>query len=260
MSTSSANPLLRLWRYLHRFTSPPVFERWARRLSPWFYGIALLLMVVGIYWALVKVPADYLQGESYRILFIHVPSAWMSMFVYVAMAVSAFFAVVWRTKLAEWMVISAAPIGAGFTAITLASGSIWGRPTWGVWWTWDARLTSELVLLFVYLGIMGLYAAFEDRRQGARAASFMTLVGLVNLPIIHYSVVWANTLHQGATIKLVGKSTMDESMIMPLVLMTIATKLWFVASWFARSRQTMLNAEIDKSWAQPFLASKEQQP
>jgi heme exporter protein C len=239
------NPVL---RWFHQLGSPPYFYRFAGRWIPWFYGAALLTMAWGVYGALFVVPPDYQQGDSYRILFIHVPSAWMSLFIYIAMAVNAFIALVWRIRLSELLAMSCAPIGAAFTLVTLLTGSLWGKPMWGTWWTWDARLTSELVLLFLYLGVMGLYAAIEDRRAAARAASFLALIGLVNIPIVHFSVVWWNTLHQGATIRLIGQSTIDPAMLPPLIAMTLGTKFWFVGSLLARTRMALLEMDQAKDW------------
>jgi heme exporter protein C len=205
-------------------------------------------------WAgLYEVPADYQQGDTFRIIFVHVPAAWMSLFIYAVMAVNAFIALVWRIKLSEQLAMNCAPIGAAFTAITLLTGAIWGKPMWGTWWTWDARLTSELVLLFLYLGVMGLYAAIEDRRAAARAASFLALIGFVNVPIVHFSVDWWNTLHQGATIRLFGKSSMDPSMVAPLIAMAFGTKLWFMASLLARTRVAIADAERSKDWVRRAL-------
>ena len=174
------NPLL-LW--FHRTGSPPNFERFAARWVPWCFAIALLLMLPGIYGALFVVPADYKQGDSFRILYIHVPAAWSAMFIFVAMAIQAFIALVWRIKACETLAVSCAPVGAAFAAITLITGSIWGRPTWGTWWEWDARLTSMLVMFFLYLGVIALHNAIEDRRTAARAACFLALIGVINVPI-----------------------------------------------------------------------------
>ncbi|MEP7098774.1 MAG: heme ABC transporter permease CcmC, partial [Dokdonella sp.] len=173
------NPLL-LW--FHKMGSPPTSYRVAGALIPWCYGIALVLGAVGLYGGLVLAPSDYQQGDAYRIIFIHVPCAWMGLFAYLFMAANAFIALVWRIKLSEILAMASAPVGAAFTFITLVTGSLWGKPMWGTWWTWDARLTSELVLLFLYLGVIGLYHAIEDRRQAARAAGFLALIGIVNLP------------------------------------------------------------------------------
>jgi heme exporter protein C len=244
------NPVM---RWLHWFGAPPNFHAFATRWAPWCFILALPLMVFGLWQGLFVVPADYQQGDSYRILFIHVPAAWMSLFIYGVMALNGFIALVWRIKLSEVLAMCCAPIGAGFTLVTLATGSIWGKPMWGTWWTWDARLTSELVLLFLYLGVMGLYSAIEDRRAAARAACFLALIGVVNVPIVHFSVEWWNSLHQGATIRLLGKSTMDASMVAPLIAMVLATKVWFVGSLLARTRAAMYELESGKDWVRRDL-------
>ena len=235
-----------LW--LHKLGSPPTFYRFAGALRPWMLALALILGGVAMYGGLVLAPPDYQQGDDYRIIFVHVPSAWMALFIYAVMAVSAFIALVWRIKLAEVVAMESAPIGAAFTLITLVTGSLWGIRMWGTWWTWDARLTSELVLLFLYLGVMGLYHAFEDRRQGARAAAFLALIGIINVPIVHFSVNWWNTLHQGSTVRLLGPSTMSGSMIWPLLTMMVATKCYYLASLFGRVRADLLALESGKEW------------
>lgn len=239
------NPLL-LW--FHKTGSPPTFHRIARALQPWFYWSALVIGAIGLWGGLVKAPADYQQSDAYRIIFIHVPAAWMGLFAYLFMAVNAFIALVWRIKLSEVLAMAAAPAGAAFTFITLVTGSLWGKPMWGTWWTWDARLTSELVLLFLFLGVMGLYHAIEDRRRAARAAGFLALVGVVNLPIVHFSVTWWNTLHQGPTVRLFGPSHIDPSMLWPLLLMALATHLWFFGTVLARARNGMLELDAGKAW------------
>lgn len=246
----------RFMRWVHYLGAPPNFHAFASRWAPWFHLAALPLMAWGIWQALFVVPADYQQGDSYRILFIHVPSAWMSLFIYGVMAVNGFIALVWRIKLSEVLAMSCASIGAAFTFVTLATGAIWGKPMWGTWWTWDARLTSELVLLFLYLGVMGLYAAIEDRRAAARAACFLALIGLVNVPIVHFSVEWWNSLHQGATIRLFGKSTIDPSMLPPLIALTFGTKLWFAGSLLARTRATMYELESTKDWVRRDMEAR----
>ncbi|MDC8011707.1 heme ABC transporter permease CcmC [Tahibacter soli] len=240
------NPLV-LW--FHKLGSPPYFYRFAGRLVPWFWAAALILGAIGLYGGLVLAPKDYQQGDAYRIIFIHVPSAWMSLFIYAFMAVNGFIALVWRIKLSETLAMAAAPVGAAFTFVCLATGAIWGKPMWGTWWTWDARLTSELVLLFLYLGVIGLYHAIEDRRQAARAAAFLALIGIVNLPIVHFSVKWWNTLHQGSTVKLFGPSLIDSRMLWPLLVMAIATKFVFAASLLSRARVDLLELESGKEWA-----------
>jgi heme exporter protein C len=245
------NPLL-LW--FHKLGSPPYFYRFAGRLLPWLGGLALLSGAIGLYGGLVIAPADYQQGDSFRILYIHAPCAWMSVFAYAFMAGNGFIALVWRIKLSETLAMAAAPVGAAFTFITLVTGSLWGKPMWGTWWTWDARLTSELVLLFLYLGVIGLYHAIEDTRQAARAAAFLALVGIVNLPIVHYSVVWWNTLHQGSTISMTGQSHITASMVWPLLVLALATHVYFFASLLARSRAMLLGLESGKEWVRAIAA------
>ncbi len=243
-------------RWLHRLSSPPTFYRFAGTLRPWAMGLAVALGIIGLYGGLVLAPADYQQGDAYRIIFIHVPSAWMSMFIYAVMGVSAFIALVWRIKLAEVVAMESAPIGAAFTFITLVTGSLWGKPMWGTWWTWDARLTSELVLLFLYLGVLGLYHAFEDRRQGARAAGFLAIIGVINVPIVHFSVNWWNTLHQGSTVNVFGQSKMAWDMLWPLLTMTLATKFYYLASLFRRARTDLLDMESGKDWVRRIAESE----
>ncbi len=243
-------------RWMHELSSPPVFYRFAGVMRPWFMGFALLLTAIGLYGGLVLAPPDYQQGDAFRIIYIHVPSAEMSLFVYGVMAIAGFIAVVWRIKLAESVAMQSAPIGAAFTFITLVTGSLWGEPTWGTWWTWDARLTSELVLLFLYLGVIGLFHAFEDRRQGARAASFLVLVGVVNLPIVHYSVQWWHTLHQGTTVRLFGPSSIEGDMLWPLLVMMLATKFYWAASLCGRVRTDLLSIDSGKHWVRD-LADRE---
>jgi heme exporter protein C len=246
-----------LW--LHKLSSPPTFYRFAGTLQPWAMTLALLLGAVALYGGLVLAPADYQQGDAFRIIYIHVPSAWMSMFIYAVMGVASFIALVWRIKLAEVVAMESAPIGAVFTFITLVTGSLWGRPMWGTWWTWDARLTSELVLLFLFLGVVGLYHAFEDRRQGARAAAFLAIIGMINVPIVHISVNWWNTLHQGSTVNVFGQSKMSWDMLWPLLTMMLATKLYYIASLFRRVRTDLLDLEGGKDWVRQIAESEADQ-
>jgi len=237
----------------HKLGSPLVFYRFSQTLIPWLWATTLVCLGIGLYQAIYVVPPDYQQGDSFRILYIHVPAAWQAMAGYLVMAILAAITLVWRIRTAEIMAMTAAPIGAAFTLICLVTGAIWGRPMWGTYWAWDARLTSMLVLLFIYLGIMGLYQAFEDRRQGARVASILILVGLINIPIIHFSVEWWTTLHQGSTINLFGQSTMDPSMLPPLIWMTVAVKLMFGAMLLQRSRNELLAQDQRKNWVRDAL-------
>lgn len=247
------NPLV---RWFHQLGSPPYFDRFAARWTPWCYLAAMVLFGFGLWQALFVVPADYQQSDSFRILYIHVPAAWMSLFVFGLMAFYAAIALIWRIKLCEILAMACAPIGAGFTVITLATGSIWGKPMWGTWWDWDPRLTTELILLFLYLGVMGLYNAIDDRRAAARAAGLLSIVGVALLPIIRYSVVWWNSLHQGQTISLMGGSRMDPSMLPPLWLMVAATKFWFAGSLLARARADNLRREAGKDWVARLAGTK----
>jgi heme exporter protein C len=239
------NPLV---RWFHQLGSPPTFDRFAMRWAPWCFALGALVMLWGGWQGLFVVPADYQQGDSFRILYIHVPAAWMSMFVFALMAFYSAIALIWRIKLCEILAMACAPIGAAFTVITLATGSIWGKPMWGTWWEWDPRLTSELILLFLYFGVIGLYQAIDDRRNAARAAGLLAIVGVALLPVIRYSVEWWNSLHQGQTIRIVGESSMDSSMIPPLVAMVIGTKLWFLGSLLLRARADNLEREAGKDW------------
>ena len=240
--------MIPLLRWFHQLGSPPTFDRFAARWSPWCHAVALALVAWGGWLALIGVPADYQQGDSFRILFIHVPAAWMSLFVFGLMAFYAGIAMVWRIKLCEILAMACAPIGAAFTVITLATGSIWGKPMWGTWWDWDPRLTTELVLLFLYLGVIGLYQAIDDRRAAARAAGLLAIVGVALLPVIRYSVVWWNSLHQGQTIRVFGESSIDPSMVAPLWIFVLATKFWFAGSLLVRARGDNLRREAGKDW------------
>ncbi|MEN5205606.1 heme ABC transporter permease CcmC [Stenotrophomonas sp. TWI700] len=235
-------------RWFHQLGSPPTFDRFAARWSRVFYLAAVPVLLVGIWQALAVVPADSKQLDSFRILYIHVPSAWMSLFVFALMALYAAIALIWRIKTCEILAMACAPLGAGFTLITLLTGSIWGKPTWGTWWDWDPRMTTELILLLLYLGVIGLYYAIEDRRSAARAAGLLSIVGVSLLPVIRYSVEWWGSLHQGQTIRLFGDSTLDASMALPLWLMVIGTKLWFAGSLLAKARADNLLREAGKAW------------
>ncbi|MBW8284799.1 MAG: heme ABC transporter permease [Rhizobium sp.] len=218
------NPVL-LW--FHQLGSPPVFDRFAARWVPVGFALGLVAMAIGIYGALFVVPADYQQGDSFRILYIHVPAAWMSLFVYALMAFYAAIALVWHVKLCEVLAMACAPIGALFTAVTLATGSIWGKPMWGTWWVWDARLTSVFVLFLMYLGLIALNRAMDDASKAARLSAVLILVGFVNIPIIKFSVEWWNTLHQPASVMRMDGPTIDPEFLWPLLVMAIAFTLLF---------------------------------
>jgi heme exporter protein C len=220
--------------------NPARFMRLSAWALPWCAWAAVVVLAVGLYLSLVAAPPDYQQGESVRIMFIHVPAAWMALSVYMFIAVASAVALVWRHPLAEVGARAAAPIGAAFTFVCLATGSLWGRPMWGAWWVWDARLTSVLILLFLYLGYIALVNAFDDPSRGGRAGSVLALVGVVNLPIIKFSVDWWNTLHQPASVMRVGGPRIDNSMLVPLLVMAAGFSLLFLTLLMLRMR-TILN-------------------
>src|SRR6202035_4710931 len=225
---------------LNYLANPARFMRLSGGALPWLGGATLVALVVGLAWSLLLAPPDYQQGESVRIMFIHVPAAWMALSVYLFIAVASAVALVWRHPLAEIAARAAAPIGAAFTFVCLASGSLWGRPMWGAWWVWDARLTSVLILFFLYLGYIALVNAFDDPSRGGRAGSVLALVGVVNLPIIKFSVDWWNTLHQPASVMRVGGPRIDISMLVPLLVMAAGFSLLFLTLLMLRMR-TILN-------------------
>lgn len=241
-------------RFFHRMASPPHFYALTERLMPWLAVIFLLLLAAGLYGGLYLAPPDYQQGDSYRIIYIHVPSAWMSLFIYVVMAVAGGIGLVWRIKLAEIVAVSSAPVGAGFTFIALVTGSLWGKPMWGTWWVWDARLTSELILLFLYLGVIGLYGAIDDKRTASKAVAILALVGVVNIPIIHYSVEWWNTLHQGPTVTKMDKPSIHVSMLIPLLLMAVAFKFYYLIAMLQRARIELLSRERNAQWVKSMVS------
>ncbi len=243
-----------MWQWFHRLGSPPHFYRLSGAMIPWLGWCCLGLMLGGLYGGLVSAPPDYQQGESYRIIFIHVPSAWMSLFFYLVMAGAGAVGLIWRMKLADVIVASAAPIGAAFTFLALVTGSIWGKPMWGTWWVWDARLTSELILLFLYLGVISLRAAIEDPRSAGRACAVLALVGVVNIPIIHYSVEWWNTLHQGPTVTRFDAPAIHMSMLVPLLIMALAFKLYFLTNLLMRARCELLERERGSAWVNALVA------
>ena len=224
----------------HRFANPARFNRMARAVYPWSLAATLICLGIGIPWALVFAPADYQQGESVRIMYVHVPSAWMALFVYLVVAALSAASLIWRHTLADILAQAASPIGACFTALALATGSLWGKPMWGAWWVWDARLTSVLVLFFLYLGHIALARAFDDPQRGARAAALLAVVGVVNLPIVKFSVDWWSTLHQPASILKLSGPSIHSSMLWPLLLTIAGFMAYFVTVLILRSRAALL--------------------
>ncbi|MFC7332359.1 heme ABC transporter permease [Rhodocista pekingensis] len=229
---------------MHRYANPARFLRIASIVQPWAIGLTVLAFAVGLWFALVASPPDYQQGDTVRIMYIHVPAAWMSLFVYSSMAITAFVALVWRHPLAEVYARAAAPIGAGFTFLCLVSGSLWGEPMWGTWWVWDARLTSVLILFFLYLGFMALVNAFDDPNRGAKAGNVLLLVGAVNVPIIKFSVEWWNTLHQPASVFRADGPTISSEMLWPLFIMAGAFHAYFVVVLILRMRGELTARKI----------------
>ena len=220
---------------LHWLANPGRFLRIANAVAPWLAGITVALLVSGLVLSL-QAPHDAVQGTPAKVLYMHVPSAWMSMFVFGVMAVASGVALIWKHPLADIAAKASAPIGAGFTALTLISGSLWGRPTWGTFWVWDARLTSELILLFIYLGYIAIWQAIEDPQRAAKAAAIVALVGSVNLPIIHFSVNWWNTLHQGASVSVTRGASMQSQMLAAMLLMALAFWMYSIAVSLVRVR------------------------
>jgi heme exporter protein C len=225
---------------LQRFASPARFERLSAVAFPWVAGIAAAMLLVGLYLAFFASPPDYQQGETVRIMYIHVPAAWMALFAYSTVAAFSAMGLVWKNPLAFIIALSAAPIGACFTFVCLTTGSLWGRPMWGAWWVWDARLTSVLILFFLYLGVIALAHAFDDPQRGERAAAILALVGAVNVPIIKFSVDWWNTLHQPASVVRLGGPAIDPSMLAPLLVMGLGFTMFFFAVLLLRVQAGLL--------------------
>ncbi len=232
-----------------KYAAPQAFYPLAGRMIPWFSAAAVLLAIWGLYLGLFVAPTDAQQGEAYRIIFIHVPAAWMSMLLYVVMAFWAGVGLVFNTRLSSMMALALAPTGALMTFLALWTGALWGKPTWGAWWVWDARLTSELILLFLYIGFMSLHAAIDDTRRADRAAAVLAMVGVVNVPIIYFSVKWWNTLHQGASVSLTQAPSMAAVMLQGMLIMSLALWMYCIAVALARVRVIIREREQGGEWA-----------
>jgi len=231
-----------------KYASPQAFYPLAGAMIPWFAWAAAACCLAGLTVGFLVAPTDHQQGESYRIIFLHVPAAWMSMFIYLVMAFWAGIGLVFNTRLSHMMASALAPTGALFTFIALWSGSLWGKPTWGTWWVWDARLTSELILLFLYFGFMALQAAIDEARRADRAGAVLALVGAINIPIIYFSVKWWNTLHQGASVSLTSAPTMAATMFTGMILMAFAAWFYSIAAALHRVRSIILERERSADW------------
>ncbi len=238
---------------LYTFASPVNFYHLSGKLIPWFTGLAILFTVVGLYISFFVAPTDFQQSEAYRIIFIHVPAAWMSMFIYLVMAFWGAIGLAFNTRMSFMMARALAPTGAIFTFIALWTGAWWGKPMWGAWWVWDARLTSELILLFLYVGIIALWAAIDDVKRGDRAGALLTLIGAINIPIIYFSVKWWNTLHQGASISLTKAPTMAKTMLIGMLVMAFAAWFYTLAVAFMRVRGIILERERQSEWVKAIL-------
>ncbi|MEY3883367.1 MAG: hypothetical protein RIS87_193 [Pseudomonadota bacterium] len=231
-----------------KYSSPQTFYPLAGKLIPWFAWLAVILAVAGLYVSFMLAPTDFQQGEAYRIIFVHVPAAWMSMVIYIVMAAWAGLGLALNARLSAMMAQALAPTGAIFTLLALVTGSLWGKPMWGAWWVWDARLTSELILLFLYLGFIALQSSIDDPRRADRAGALLALVGVVNVPIIYFSVKWWNTLHQGSSINMGAAPKMAATMLLGMLIMALAFWMYTVAVALMRLRCIMLERERNTDW------------
>jgi heme exporter protein C len=243
-------------RWFYQLASPRWCYEITGKLLPAFSELALVLLLGGTVWALLFAPADYQQGNSFRIIYIHVPSAILAQSCYMMMALAGAIGLIWKMKVADMVAKACAPLGASLALLALATGAIWGKPTWGSWWVWDARLTSMLILLFLYLGVMALHSAIENDTTAAQSTAVLALVGLVNIPIIKYSVEWWNTLHQPATFKLTEKPAMPPEMWLPLLVMVVGFYCFFAVSLMLRLRHEILRRERRSSWVQALVESR----
>lgn len=243
------------WQWFHRLGSPRWFYEKTSAWLPWLTIVTLALLLTGGVWGLAFAPEDFKQGNSYRIIYIHVPAAFLALAGYYIMAIAGAVGLIWKMKLPYMVMKAAAPIGALLTFVSLVTGSIWGKPTWGTWWEWDARITSMLILFFLYLGIMALQQAFQNRDTADKASAILALVGTVNIPIIYKSVDWWYTLHQPATIKFTGKSTIDPSMLYPLLVMVIGFYCLYALVLIMNTRVEILQRESRTQWVRDLIAN-----
>ena len=242
-----------MWSFFHKLGSPRWFYQISGAILPWLSIVTALLLVAGAIWGLAYAPADYKQGNSYRIMFVHVPTAVIALAGYYIMAVAGAVSLIWKMKLADVVMRSAAPIGAAMTFLALASGAIWGKPTWGTWWVWDARITSMTILLFLYLGVIALYEAYDNKEAAGKACAVLSLVGTVNIPIIYKSVDWWYSLHQPATIKLTSESTIDNAMLQPLLVMAIGFYCLYAILLMLNVRSEIIDRERSTKWVRELL-------
>jgi heme exporter protein C len=239
-----------------KFASPQSFYPLAGKMIPWFAALAVVLGVAGLYLGMLVAPTDFQQGEGYRIIFIHVPASWMSMFIYLVMAFWAALGLAYNTRLSGMMAQALAPTGALMAFLSLWTGALWGKPMWGTWWVWDARLTSELILLFLYIGFIALQASIDDPRRADKAGAVLALVGVVNIPIIYFSVKWWNTLHQGSSVSLTKSPSMAMLMLWAMLLMALCFWMYSIAVALYRARSIMLERERGTEWVKEVLAAE----
>jgi heme exporter protein C len=241
------------WTWFHKFGSPPHVYRLSGLLTPWFAWPAALLILGALYGGLVLAPPDYQQGDGFRIIYVHAPSAWLAVMIYAVMATAAGVGLIWRMKVAHAVAASCAGVGAWFTVVSLLTGMLWGKPMWGTYWVWDPRLTAQLILLFLYLGFMGLRASIDDVSRADRASAVLALVGVVNLPIIRYSVEWWNSIHQAPSVMKMDRPSMPFDMLAPLLMMLLGFTLYFGAVLLIRLRAEILRRERNASWIREEL-------
>lgn len=242
------------WTWFHRFASPPHIYRVAGTLTPWFAWPAGLLIVSALYVGLFLAPPDYQQGEGFRMIYVHAPSAWLSVMIYGVMATAAAVGLIWRMKVAHAAAASCAAIGASFTFVSLVTGMLWGKPMWGTYWVWDPRLTAQLVLLFLYLGYMALRSGIDDLGRADRASAVLAIIGVVNLPIIRYSVEWWNSIHQAPSVMKMERPSMPFDMLAPLLMMLLGFTLMFAAVMLVRMRAEVLRRERGASWVKEVVS------
>ena len=242
------------WAWFHRFGSPPHLYRLAGTLTPWFAWPAAILIVGALYLGLFVAPPDYQQGDGFRIIYVHAPSAWLAVMIYAVMAIAAAVGLIWRMKVAHAVAVSCAGVGAWFTAVSLVTGMLWGKPMWGTYWVWDPRLTAQLVLLFLFLGYMGLRSGIEDLGRADRASAVLALVGVINLPIIRYSVEWWNSIHQAPSVMKMDQPSMPMEMLAPLLMMLLGFSLYFGAVLLVRVRAEILRRERSAAWIREVLS------
>ena len=240
-------------KWLIEMGSPPLFYKWSTKILPWLFISAILILGIGLSWGLLFAPTDYKQGDVYRILYIHVPSAILGQSIFMFMAFCGFINVIWRAKISGMMLKSAAPIGVSFTLLALVTGSIWGKPTWGTWWVWDARLTSTLILFFIYAALIGLHSTIEDKTKADRAVSILSIVGLAIIPVIRKSVDWWQTLHQPSTFTITSSPSMSPDMYQPLLICLVGFYLFFALLLTLNLRNEILERERTRNWVKQLL-------